>query len=89
MTLLLLARCSAELKKDRLYPDGLRSEGVKPLMRRRRTARGVLTLPSCVLFRGVEDDQLDGSGSAVVDLIFSIANRDETFFSGMAAMSCL
>ncbi|MDB5601365.1 MAG: hypothetical protein JWN71_3409 [Xanthobacteraceae bacterium] len=30
-----------------------------------------------------------GIGSAVVDLIFSIAKRDVTFFSGTAAMSFL
>ena len=30
-----------------------------------------------------------GSGNAVVDLIFSMAKRDVTFFSGMAAISCL
>ena len=30
-----------------------------------------------------------GNGSAVVDLILSIAKREVTFFNGMAAMSCL
>src|SRR5215468_1937041 len=30
-----------------------------------------------------------GNGNAVVDLIFSMAKREVTFFSGMAAMSCL
>ena len=30
-----------------------------------------------------------GRGSAVVDLIFSMAKREVTFFNGMVAMSCL
>jgi hypothetical protein len=30
-----------------------------------------------------------GSGKAVVDLIFSMAKREVTFFKGMVAMSCL
>jgi len=30
-----------------------------------------------------------GSGSTVVDLIFSMANRDVTFFRGIVAISCL
>ena len=30
-----------------------------------------------------------GTGSAVIDLIFSIAKREVTFFSGTALISCL
>jgi hypothetical protein len=81
MTVLVLARCFAELKEDRLW----RTSSRNPPPNR----RGVLTLPRRAPCSGVGDNQLDGSGSAVVDLIFSMAKRDVTFFTGMAAMSCL
>ncbi len=42
---------------------------------------------SCDITRSVERSQ--GIGSAVVDLIFSIAKRDVTFFSGTVAISFL
>jgi len=38
---------------------------------------------------GCEADQAAGTGSAVTDLIFSIANREVTFFSGTALISFL
>src|SRR6185437_7651980 len=49
-------------------------------------------VPLCVngTFHSIEDRQATaGTGSAVIDLIFSIAKRDVTFFSGTDAISFL
>jgi len=49
-------------------------------------------VPLCVngTFHSIEDrHDKAGTGSAVIDLIFSIAKREVTFFSGTVAISFL